>query len=199
MITRIYFVRHAQPDFSHAHDMTRPLTPEGMADAAIVLKTLKNADIDAVYSSPYKRSVDTVRETAAFFNTEIRTDERLRERGKGENGNNHGMFRLRWADHSFHEDGGESIEMVQRRNIEALREILDSCRGKNVVIGTHGTALSSIMNYYMPEFGFDDFMRIIDWMPYVVEMDFDGQRFVSLTEHVHIEKVFTGKNRADKK
>lgn len=129
---------------------------------------------------------------------DIQTDERLREREKGADGNNHGMFQKRWADHDYHEDGGESIRMVQKRNVEALKEILAENSGKNIVIGTHGTALSSIMNYYIPEFGCNDFLRIIDWMPYIVEMDFDGQKLISISEHAHIEKIFKGSARADR-
>ena len=66
------------------------------------------------------------------------------------------------------------------------------------MIGTHGTALSSIMNYYNPQFGCEDFLRIIDWMPYIVEMDFEGQNLVNLKELVYIEKEFKGTDRADK-
>lgn len=197
-MTRVYFVRHAQPVHTHADDRTRPLTEEGRADTSIVLEALKDKQIDAFYSSPYKRSVDTIRSTAEYYGVEIITDERLRERENGENGNVSGMFQKRWADHSYHEDGGESIGMVQSRNIEALMEILAANGDKNIVIGTHGTALSSIMNYFRPEFGCDDFLRIIDWMPYIVELDFEGQKLISITEHAYAEKVFEGNNRADK-
>ena len=38
-----------------------------------------------------------------LFKKEIITDERLREREKGKNGNNYGMFQKRWADHEYHE------------------------------------------------------------------------------------------------
>jgi len=198
-MTRVYFVRHAQPVFSHADDLTRPLTEEGMQDRKIVLETLKDKEIDVFYCSTYKRSVDTIAETAEYYGMEIHKDERFREREKGVDSNNHGMFRKRWADKEYHEEGGESIGMVQRRNIEALNEVLDKCAGKNIVIGTHGTALSAIMNYYNPEFGCDDFLRIVDWMPYVVELDFEGRELVSVTEHAHVEKEFKGNDRADKK
>ena len=66
------------------------------------------------------------------------------------------------------------------------------------MIGTHGTALSSIMNYYNPQFGCNDFLRIIDWMPYIVEMDFEGQNQINMKELAYIEKEFKGNNRADK-
>ena len=45
-----------------------------------------------------------------FFGKEIITDERLRGREKGTDGNNHGMFQKRWADNDYHEDGGEGIQ-----------------------------------------------------------------------------------------
>lgn len=192
-MTKVYFVRHAQPEHAHEDDRTRSLTAEGIADSKIVLETLKDKEIDAFYCSPYKRSIATIKETAEYYKMDIVTDERLREREKGINGNGHVMFRKRWADLEYHEEGGESIGMVQRRNIEALKEILAANDGRNIVIGTHGTALSSIMNYYMPEFGCDDFLRIIDWMPYIVEIDFDGQKFIGLSELAHIEKEFKGK------
>lgn len=197
-MTKVFFVRHAQPRHDHADDRSRPLTPEGEADSKIVLETLRDKEIGVFYCSPYKRSMATIQETADYYRMTVRTDERLREREKGDEGNNHGMFRKRWENHDYHEDGGESINMVQKRNIEALKEILERNEGKNIVIGTHGTALSAIMNYYMPMFGCDDFLRIIDWMPYIVEMDFDGQELIAVREHAHIEKEFKGNARADK-
>ncbi len=196
-MTKVYFVRHAEPKHNHIDDRTRPLTDDGIRDRKIVLETLKNKSIDVFYCSPYKRSVDTIAETANYFGKKIHFDERLREREKGIDGNAYGMYEKRWANHSFYEQGGESIAMVQERNMAALKEILNNNEGKNIVVGTHGTALSSILNYYNPEFGCDDFLRIIDWMPYIVELDFDKQRLVSFIELVHISKPFTVEKRAD--
>lgn len=198
-MTKIYFVRHAQPDFNHREDKTRPLTEEGKKDSKVVTEFLKDKEIDVFYCSPYKRSMDTISEAAAVFRKVILTDERLREREKGLDGNSYGMFQKRWADHGYHEEGGESIAMVQERNIEALLEILRTNEGKNIVIGTHGTALSTILNYYDNSFGCDDFLRIIDFMPYIVELDFEGEKLVAKTEHIYIEKEFKGNDRADKK
>lgn len=198
-MTRVYFVRHAQPEHAWENDRTRPLTEEGKRDCAIVLDFLKDKKIDVFYCSPYKRSIDTIVDAAKFFGKEIITDERLREREKGPNGNHHGMFQKRWADHDYHEEGGESIAMVQRRNVEALNEILVDHEEKEIVVGTHGTALSTILNYYDDNFGCEDFLRIIDWMPYIVELDFEGNKLVDKHEHCYIEKEFRGNQRADKK
>lgn len=198
-VTKVYFVRHAQPEHSFEDDRTRPLTLEGEKDTEIVTDFLKDKQIDVFYSSPYKRSMDTISNSALFYGKEIITDERLREREKGINSNNYGMFQKRWSDFDYHEENGESINMVQKRNMDALTEILKNNHGKNVVIATHGTALSSILNFYNSEFGCDDFLRIIDWMPYIIELDFSGEKLLYVKEHCHIEKQFKGKNRADKK
>lgn len=169
-MTRVYFVRHAQPDHDWEEDRTRPLTEEGRKDSAMVVEFLKDRKIDMFYSSPYKRSKDTIADAAAFFGKEIITDERLREREKGPNGNHHGMFQRRWADNA----------------------------DKEIVVGTHGTALSSILNFYDDSFGCDDFLRIIDWMPYIIELDFEGNKLIGKHEHGHVEKEFKGSQRADK-
>ena len=189
-MTKIYFVRHAQPEHAWEDDRTRPLTGEGKKDSAIVFEFLKDKHIDAFYSSPYKRSMDTIADSADFFGKDIITDEDLREREKGENGNNHGMFHKRWADHNYHEEGGESIAMVQKRNMRALTDILRDNINKEVVVGTHGTALSTILNFYDKSFGCDDFLRIIDRMPYVIELDFEGDKLVGKVEHCYVLKEF---------
>jgi len=197
-MTRIYFVRHAQPVHSHADDRTRPLTDEGLRDTQLVLDTLKDMQIDAFYCSPYKRSLDTIASTAEYFSMQITTDERLRERQSGKKGNGgvgvsfKDMINKRWSDKQWHEEGGESLSMVQERNIEAVKEIAAINDGKTIVIGTHGTALSTIMNYYDPNFGAEDFFRIVDWMPYIVELDIENGDLVSKTEIAHIEKEYKG-------
>ncbi len=192
-MTSVYFVRHAQPEYGWEDDRTRPLTSEGKRDTGMVLDFFKDKEIDAFYSSPYKRAFDTIASAASFYGKEIFTDERLREREAGIGGNTHPLFEKRWADHCFHEENGESILAVQERNIEALTEILAKNRDERIVIGTHGTALSAILHFYQPSFGSEDFFRIIDWMPYIIELDFDGDKLLAAKEHIYKEKEFQRK------
>lgn len=197
-MTKVYFVRHAQPEHSWEDDRTRPLTKDGVEDSKMVTKVLKNIRVHYCYSSPYKRSFETVKESAKVHNLDILTDERFRERKKGPNGNEFGMFQKRWNDFDYHEDGGESLNMVQKRNIEALLEILNNHKDENLIIGTHGTALSTILNYFEPAFCCDDFLRIIDYMPYIIRLDFDGTNYIGKEELLIVEKEFEDNNRADK-
>ncbi|MDE7220866.1 MAG: histidine phosphatase family protein [Oscillospiraceae bacterium] len=189
-MTRVYFVRHAQSDWRSGSDRERGLTAEALEDRKVVLDFLRDKQVDVFYCSPYRRSLDTIQETAEFYDKPILTDERLRERETVPGGNNRELFRKRWADFDWKEPGGESLRSVQERNIAALTDILGRDRDKTIVIGTHGTALSTILNYYDPSYNCDSFLRIIDWMPFIVELDFDGTRFLSMTEHVHVEKLF---------
>ena len=189
-MTNIYFVRHCTPDSTWADDRTRPLTEEGMEDSEKVMEVLKDKNIDVFISSPYKRSYDTIKKAADFYGKTIQTDERLRERKAGNNSNNHEMFKKRWADFSFAEEDGESIGEVQKRNIQALNEILQNHKDKTIAIGTHGTALSSILNYYDPSFNAESFMDIIDLMPYIICLKFDGPNLISKEEVFSIYKEY---------
>lgn len=193
----LYFVRHAQSDHNASveTDGERPLTPEGRQDSRAVTELLQNLNVSAYYCSPYRRSLDTIMESAQKHGLDVHTDERLRERRSGKNGNAIHWFRKRWMDFSSHEPGGESLEQTQARNIAAVREILQKHRdGETVVIGTHGTALSTVLHYYDNRFGCEDFIRIIDYMPYVIRLDFEKQQCVGKEELLFVDKEYKGPN-----
>ena len=63
---------------------------------------------------------------------------------------------------------------MQERNIAALMAVLERYPEKNIVIGSHGTAMSTIINYYDSSFGYCEFDRIKNVMPWIVGFDFDS-------------------------
>ena len=85
-MTTIYFVRHCKPDGTITDDRNRPLTEEGLEDSIKVAEILKDKQIDVFISSPYRRSYDSIKKAADSYGMTIQTDERLRERKAGENG-----------------------------------------------------------------------------------------------------------------
>ena len=189
-VTVIYFVRHAEPNHSWEDDRSRPLSKDGEKDAEGIIEFFKEKRIDALISSPYKRSHTTILPTANYFRKEIELDERLKERKAGKDSNNHELFHRRWENKNFAEEGGESISSVQARNICVLEDVLKNMKGKTIIIGTHGTALSSIINYYQPQFCCKDFLRIINYMPYIIRMNFCGRELVEMKEELLIEKQY---------
>jgi 2,3-bisphosphoglycerate-dependent phosphoglycerate mutase len=75
-------------------------------------------------------------------------------------------------------DWGEFIRDVKKRNIEALMDVLDKYNGHNIVLGTHGTAFSTILDYLSLAYGYDEFIRMMDWMPNIVEKVFEGKKLL---------------------
>lgn len=183
MKTKIYFVRHAHPDFSIRDDMIRPLSEKGVIDTKKVTNVLMDKNISIIYSSPYKRAIDTIKDFAENINIEIKIDDDFRERNIGEWVEDFKAFSTRqWEDFDFKIEQGESLREVQERNIEALFKVIHNHSGQNVAIGTHGTALCTIINYYNPEFGYVDFWNMVDKMPYILCFTFDGMKLESIEE-----------------
>lgn len=79
-MTKVYFVRHAKPDFSVKDDLIRPLTEEAINDCRKVTEFLSDKNITKVFSSPYKRSFDTIKDFAESLKLKINIIEDFRER-----------------------------------------------------------------------------------------------------------------------
>lgn len=191
MKTKIYFVRHAEPIHSHQEDSTRPLTQEGLKDREKIVETLKDIEFQYCISSPYKRCVDTITPLAEIKGLDVALDYRFRERKSG-NGNTKELIRKRWSDFEFCENGGENLRQVQHRNMEGLKQLIHDHKGETILFGTHGTALSTIENYYDKNFGFDDFWRMIDFMPYIILYEFESEKLVNRKEIFILKKEFKG-------
>lgn len=184
-MTTIYFIRHAEPDYTNHNDRERPLTQKGKEDSKLVTQYLCDKNIDIVLSSPYVRAVDTVKDFAESFGYPILTVEDFRERKVDSIWieDFYKFSKMQWDDFEYKLSDGESLREVQDRNINALMEALKEYTGKNIVIGSHGTALSTIINYFEPTYSFDDFQRIRNIMPWIVKMSFQGDTLI------HIEKI----------
>lgn len=184
MKTNIYFVRHAQPDVSIKDDLLRPLTAKGIEDTKRVTKALKDKNVDLIFSSPFKRAIETVKNLSEAIGLEIGIIEDFRER-KVTDGwieDFKAYSRCQWENFEYKLTNGECLREVQERNINALMQILLDNPGKNAAVGTHGTALSTIINYFQNGFGYDQFWGIIDKMPYIVCLTFEGTEFIGMHE-----------------
>lgn len=181
-MTTVYFIRHAKPNYKNHDDLTRELSPDGIKDRVLVTNFLADKHVDLVFSSPYKRAIDTVKDFADKYNFGITLIDDFRERRVDSTWieDFDSFCKNQWNDFNYKYCDGECLNEVQTRNISALNSILKEHPNKNIVVGSHGTALSTIINYYEHSFGHADFESIKNLMPWVVKFTFSNLECVSI-------------------
>ena len=124
-MTTIYFIRHAEPNYANHDDKTRGLSAKGLEDRKLVSEYLKDKNVDAILSSPYKRAIDTVKHFADSSHHTIEIINDFRERKVDsiwiEDFNT--FCKRQWSDFSYKLSDGESLLEVQEMNIRALKII----------------------------------------------------------------------------
>ena len=184
-MTTVYFVRHAEPNYDNHDDMSRELSSKGLQDRVLVSSFLKDKHIDAVYSSPFKRAIDTVKDFADKNDFDITIIDSFKERRVDSIWikDFESFSKKQWDDFNYKLSDGECLKEVQERNVKALDELLESCRGKNIVVGSHGTALSTIINFYDKSFVYSSFEEIRFLMPWIVKFSFDEKTLISIESY----------------
>ncbi len=174
-MTRFFFVRHAESNTENHDDFSRELSEKGMRDTHVVTEYLKDKKVDVVVSSPYRRSIETIKAFAEETCLEIETIDGFRERKVGSGWINDftSFTQKQWNDFSYKLPGGECLKDVQERNICELMNLASRYKGKTIVVGSHGTAMSTIINYFDNRFDYECFKKIKDKMPWIVEIQFD--------------------------
>ncbi|MGT2833016.1 histidine phosphatase family protein [Streptococcus halotolerans] len=184
----VYLVRHAEPNYNNHNDEDRELTPKGLQDCQLLLDYFNSITIDSIYSSPFKRAIQTITELAEEKKLLIQITENFKER-KIDNiwiDDFNDFAKRQWQDFSYQLASGESLQQVQDRTIQELQKILDK-KEKTLLISSHGTAISTIINYYDKQFSFDNFQDIKKLMPFVATLIFkDGK-----IEDISITNLFT--------
>ena len=183
-MTTVYFVRHAEPNYDNHDDVSRELSPKGLQSSKYLVNSFATIQIDAFCSSLYLRAMDTIKPLADSRGQIIHLIPDFRERKITDHWIDDftGFTEKQWADFHYHLPGGESLSMVQERNIRALEDLLQAHPDQTILIGTHGTALSTIINYYKPDFQLADFHRIKHIFPWIVQFEFQGSTCSSIDE-----------------
>jgi 2,3-bisphosphoglycerate-dependent phosphoglycerate mutase len=181
METTLYFVRHAESAFVEGKERTRGLTEQGLKDAHTIRDILRSENIDVFVSSPYERSIETIRLTAVQQGKNIHIEEDLRERKIGD----FTPVTFKEAKRHVYEDlffcfpGGESSLVAQSRAIEVIKRIIETNKGKRIVIGTHGDIMTLMLNYFDNQFGY------IFWestsMPDIYKLRFAENELIDVT------------------
>lgn len=110
-VTTVYFIRHAEPNYKNHDDFSRELTSKGLQDSKELVNLFSDILIDAVYSSPYKRAVDTITPLALSKQKSIHLENDFRERKITDKWIEDftGFTEKQWTDFSYRLEGGESL------------------------------------------------------------------------------------------
>lgn len=187
-LTTVYFIRHAESDIRVRDDRSRPLTPKGLADSARLAEWFREISVDHIYTSPYLRAWQTVSDLASLKGLDVQPEESFRERKNcGYTPNFIDHIQWLWDDFNHCKAGEESMRQVQERCVLGLERLLVLHPSQTLVIGTHGTALSMVIQHYEPQFSVKDFWRIKEIMPWVIRAQFFGEDLSELKEVLVLE------------
>ncbi len=148
-------IRHAESPWSE--DDARPLSPSGLRAAEALPVRLDSFPIDAIYSSPYRRAVQTAEPLARHRRMHIAEVPDLRERALGsvEDGSFADAMAESWKNFDFAYPGGESSLAAQERILRLVRNLARRHASQTVVLATHGNMLALLLNAFDPSVGFE--------------------------------------------
>lgn len=133
----LYILRHATPATSNVPNQERPLSEIGQRQAEALVPYLVSLDLRSVYTSPYKRALDSVLPFCRSIGVEPIKREGLVESGRD-----------------------EELPEVRSRLIGAIEKIAGEVVGERALVCTHGGCLWGTISYFDPSFGYEDYKGI---------------------------------------
>lgn len=158
-MTKVIFIRHGQTEWNingrYQGQSDVPLSAKGIEQAKLLAKNFPIADIAAVYASDLSRAMTTAKIVAAKFNLQVQSEPSFRELNFGDwEGLTYDEIVSGWHDAMenflLHPDilvvpHGESFQMVQKRAVARLNELIANHEGDTIVIVAHGAVLRTMI------------------------------------------------------
>ena len=162
--TTVYLLRHAQSRPSATiKEPDWPLSDLGKKQARDIVPILAKLDIDHVYTSPFLRAVETAKPFADFAGKPLRIHDELREQRSlwmDSEAEFMEQMRKRWEDFHFTPPSTESNAECQLRVVNAVTELIRKHPGKTLLVSSHGSAISLLLNSIHASFSFDGWMAM---------------------------------------
>ncbi len=161
--TRLYLVRHAQSEGNRGEyagpDDDPPLSEVGREHARRLGQRFARQKVDAVYSSPLRRTQETAHAIAGAANLKVRTLDDLHEVDFGEVERDFDAYsaeearalrdriirRPTWD--SF--PGSEGSAAARRRIVGAMDQIIGECGGKRIAVVAHGGVIQTYVSHVL--------------------------------------------------
>lgn len=154
---KLILVRHGQTEDNIRNVIQKPETPlnaVGKKQAIAIAKKLKNEKIDMVFSSDYKRALDTAKEIVKFHpDLEIIHSQEIREKnagiftGKPLTKQQDARIRSGMSFYKFRPTNGESLTDLQKRMVRFYKRLTRKYKKKTILLVTHGGAIKTLLLY----------------------------------------------------
>lgn len=159
MTTRLYIVRHGESQWNVLKKIQGSsnidLSDDGIKQAYMLAKRLKNEKIDEIYSSDLNRAFNTAEIIANGRNLAVKKSKYLREMDFGDweghtsveleklYGDNYRSWKINPQATII--DNGETLNEVQKRALNFVNKIIIDNNGDNILLVSHGTTIKSII------------------------------------------------------
>ncbi|MBR6107441.1 MAG: histidine phosphatase family protein [Oscillospiraceae bacterium] len=177
MVTRLYLVRHAEAEGNVREffqgNIDTDLTEKGRAQLACLAERFRDVPLEAVYTSPFQRALQTAEAVNLHHGLELHKDFALREISGG------CWEGKKWADlpqlypqqyacwtqnmKQFHAPDGDAMTDVYNRMRVALTRIAAENPGRTIAVVSHGCALRNFLAFAesgciegLPDVGWSD-------------------------------------------
>ena len=184
--TFLYFIRHAEPDFSEPDNYKRKLTVSGEIQAQRLSEIFNDINVDGVYSSPYLRAIKTVEPIAKSKSLNVQLLDQFRERKSSDYRVSKEKFlgygKHQWDDFDFKLCGGESLNDVKNRNKTGVRIIINQhAQSQNCIfaVGCHIAGLCAYISQFNLISNYEEYKKYASKMPLIVKCFYKNLKFVS--------------------
>ena len=157
--TVLWLIRHPEPDEAVRGicygSLDVPLSPQAIEQAQSIARWLSRHRLDAIYTSPSQRCVETARCIAAGRSCPVEPADALREldfgdfegRPYNEIAELHPVLYREWMEHptEVHFSGGENFKQMADRVIATTRELVSRHSGQHLAFVSHGGAIRIIL------------------------------------------------------
>jgi broad specificity phosphatase PhoE len=160
-MTRFILIRHALTDAVGKTITGRLpgvyLNERGKRQVSVLADQLKGLSIDAIYSSPMERAIETANTIAAPHHLNVSVLEELNEIDCGDwSGRTIEELRSERSFQLFNSfrsgtriPGGETMPEVQLRMVNCIEKLVNKHREQTVALVSHGDPLKAIACFYM--------------------------------------------------
>lgn len=207
---KIYLTRHGETEWNlmkkmHGHKNAN-LTQKGVEEAKKLGKSLEDVEFDIIYSSPIERALDTAKYIRGNKDTEIVTEDSLKELNFGKwegmfeedcSENYPEQFNNLWYKPEVFEpvEGGERLQDLMKRVEIWFNENIKNSEYKNVLVVTHGVVNRAFYTVLKnnPIERFWEKPYILNTALTIIEMNNDNLEFVLEADTSHLKELAKNK------